>query len=57
MWMVCRGVTGNVLSSMIIKKEMGVVLGGDETHVFQNIFDRVVPVLRRSPQAVQCFIE
>ena len=33
------------------------MLGRGETHVFQDICDRFVPVLRQSPQAVPCFIK
>ena len=38
-------------------EEAGVVLGEGKTHIFQNIRDKVVLVLERSPQSVQCFIE
>ena len=32
------------------------MLGGGETHVYQDICDEVLPVLGRSPHAVQCFV-
>ena len=39
------------------REETGVVIGGDESHVFQNLRDQVVTVLELSTQDVQCFIE
>ena len=33
------------------------MIGEAETYAFQNLCYQVVPVLGRSPQAVQCFIE
>ena len=39
------------------REEAGVVLGGGETHVFQDIHDEFVTVLGQSPQAVQYFVK
>ena len=38
-------------------EEAGVMLGGGDTQVFQNLCDQVVPVPGRSQQAIQCFID
>ena len=33
------------------------MIGGDETHISKDLWDEVVPVLGRLPQAVQCFVK
>ena len=33
-------------------EEAGVMLGGDDTHVYHNLSDYILPVLRQSPQVV-----
>ena len=38
-------------------EEAGVVLGGGEIHVCQNLSDYILPVLVWSPQAVQGFVD
>ena len=49
------GMSGNYGWFIVVndpREEVGVLLGGGDTHVFRNIRDQIVPVLRRSPQAI-----
>ena len=39
------------------REEARVALEGSETHIFHNLCTNIVPVLMRSMQAVECFVE
>ena len=54
------GMSGSCIWCIIVfvlRDKTGVVLGGGETHVFQNICDKIVLALRGSPQALYIVFE
>ena len=54
------GMPGGIRGCAVVDdpiEEAGVVIGGGETHVYQDLRDEVLLVLGRSTQAVQCFIK